>query len=449
MALVCALYGANLTGMGLVSADEPRYAEIGREMAAGGDLITPHLWGKPWFEKPALLYWMTAGGFRAGLGPDLAPRLPVALLSLGFLLFYWFWLRREWTAEIACCGTAILATAAGWLAYSHVAVTDLPMSVFFSAALMLAISSRPKWMASAACLAIAALAKGLVPIALFAPVVLFEGYKKRFTGAEFLKACAAFLAIALPWYVLCTLKNGAEFPEVFFVQQTFGRFNSDALQHAQPFWFYVPVALMLLYPWFPLLGVARAAIHDSRSRMLAATAIFGFIFFSAMKNKLPGYLLPLLPAVCALLAIGYVRQGRPRWTAAAVVALLGLLPAAAHIVPLALATGIRRAHPGSATIWWPVAAGVGLGFAVSFVASGRTRFSIAAAAAALLLIWFQFRVFPSIDRAASARPLWMASHPDCAPRLPRSLLYGLQYYAGRELPGCAGTQALLYGIERR
>src|ERR1035438_2283376 len=80
--LGCALYLADLTGMGLGSADEPRYAAIGRAMAQSGDWVTPRLWGQPWFEKPALLYWMTAAGFRTGLGPDLAPRLPVAILSV-------------------------------------------------------------------------------------------------------------------------------------------------------------------------------------------------------------------------------------------------------------------------------------------------------------------------------------------------------------------------------
>ena len=76
--LLSALYLGNLTGMGLILPDEPRYADIGRAMARTGDWVTPRLWGVPWFEKPALLYWMTGLGFRMGLGPETAPRLPVA-----------------------------------------------------------------------------------------------------------------------------------------------------------------------------------------------------------------------------------------------------------------------------------------------------------------------------------------------------------------------------------
>ena len=77
-------------------------------MAQTGDWITPRLWGEPWFEKPALLYWLTGAAFRAGLGPDVAPRLPVALVSVGFLWFYWWILRREFNARTAQMGDLII-----------------------------------------------------------------------------------------------------------------------------------------------------------------------------------------------------------------------------------------------------------------------------------------------------------------------------------------------------
>ena len=72
----------------MLGPDEPRYASVGREMARSGDWITPRLWGQPWFEKPALLYWMTGAAFRLGFSEDLAPRVPVALFSVAFLVFF-------------------------------------------------------------------------------------------------------------------------------------------------------------------------------------------------------------------------------------------------------------------------------------------------------------------------------------------------------------------------
>src|SRR6266567_3403042 len=80
------LYFFRLDAVGMLGPDEPRYASIAREMARSGDWITPRLWGSPWFEKPPLLYWMSGTAFRLGLGPDLAPRAPVALLATAFLI---------------------------------------------------------------------------------------------------------------------------------------------------------------------------------------------------------------------------------------------------------------------------------------------------------------------------------------------------------------------------
>src|SRR5947207_5372847 len=92
--LVYFLYFFSLSGVGLLGPDEPRYAAIGREMARSGDWITPRLWGEPWFEKPPLLYWMTGTAFRLGLGEELAPRLPVALMSVAFLIFFYWVMSR-------------------------------------------------------------------------------------------------------------------------------------------------------------------------------------------------------------------------------------------------------------------------------------------------------------------------------------------------------------------
>src|SRR6185437_11309216 len=127
LALVAALYFYGITNVGMLSTDEPRYAAVGREMAQTGDWITPRLWGKPWFEKPPLLYWMTATATLAGFSPDAAPRVPVALTAVVFLAFFYFRLRALFDERAALFAAAMLATSAGWLAYGFVAVTDLPM----------------------------------------------------------------------------------------------------------------------------------------------------------------------------------------------------------------------------------------------------------------------------------------------------------------------------------
>jgi hypothetical protein len=160
------------------------------------------------------------------------------------------------------------------------------------------------------------------------------------------------------------------------------------------------------------------------------------VFFSIMLNKLPGYLLPLVPLTFALAGIGLARSKRPRAAIVLSVSLLGLLPVAQNVVPGALAHGLR-----STTIAWPMAmawlaAAVVVGAAIAF-ASRQYAFGAAVALAAIGLLWMQVATFPRLDAAASARPLWLASHPQCGPAARRNTLYGLSYYAERRLPSCA------------
>jgi 4-amino-4-deoxy-L-arabinose transferase-like glycosyltransferase len=434
---VALLYLTSLTAMGMYSTDEPRYADIGRAMARTGDWITPRLWGQPWFEKPPLLYWMTGAGFRLGLGTDLAPRLPTALLSVAFLAFFWWRLRALWDERIAACATAILATTGGWLAYSHVAVTDLPVSVFFTAAVLLSLpreGREPHRVAAAACLGLAVLAKSAPPLLLFTPVLFFD----RRNWKQWLASwpIVVFAAVALPWHIVATLRNGWDLPYILFVQQQFGRFLNSERQHGQPWWFYLPVFLGLLFPWFALVPLAfRQATADRRLRTLAGVLILGLIFFSASLNKLPGYILPLLPATCILIGAGLAASRRPeRWLIIPVI-LLGALPFAAAIVPQAAADGLR-----AASLDWRLAF---TGLAAASVLAGVLAFgfrSLALPAAFLLaaggFFWLETSLFPRLDVAATARPMWLKTHPECAPVLARSMLYGLYYYSEKELPPC-------------
>jgi 4-amino-4-deoxy-L-arabinose transferase-like glycosyltransferase len=439
--LVFALYFADLTGMGMYSVDEPRYADVGRTMAHTGDWVTPRLWGEPWFEKPALLYWMTAWGFRAGLGPDLAPRLPVAILSVLFLGFFWWRLRLEWDRRAASCATAMLATSAGWLAYSHVAVTDLPLAAFFSAAVLLSLpwiarGDRTNLTVAAACLGLAAMAKGLVPLVLFLPILAIGWRHLR----DWLRPgpLLAFSLCALPWYILCTIRNGSEFLRVFFVEQQFGRFRSAALQHVQPPWFYLPIFLLLLYPWFPVLVVLPASFrNDPRVRALAGVVAFGFVFFSAAVNKLPGYLLPLTPPAFALMGLGLSRARRPQVAVVAPLLLLGALPLISVIAPLILASHLSMGTfvTGLHSVIWLIPAAI-LGVIMVARFTPKEAFGTAAALAGLGFLWFQFVTFPAFDALASARPLWLADHPQCVPPASRDILYGLYYYSGGQISAC-------------
>ena len=440
----CVLYFFGLARMGLVGPDEPRYASIGREMARSGDWVTPRLWGAPWFEKPALLYWMTAAGFRLGLDEDLAPRLPVALAGLGFLAFYWRTLRRHFGPRAGWYAAAILGTSGTWVAYSSVGVTDLPMTAAFAAAMLVALDwvetgERRRLPLAAALLGAAVLAKGLVPVVLAAPLLLVRPRRALDWFRPF--PVAAFLAVAAPWYLLCWLRNGAPFIRTFFWQHQLGRFASDALKHEQPFWFYVPVLLAVLLPWTPLLAPAlrRSLYKDRRCLLLLAWAMFGFLFFSASTNKLPGYLLPLLPAVAALMGIALEASGRPAAALASCAVMLLAIPVAVQVLPQALAGGLSRVDAPQPAWWW--LAPLALSAVVWRMRTAERAMALVVVAAAAGLLYLKVAALPAIDKAVSARSLWrqVAGRRDqvCMGEIHRAWAYGLNYYSVTPLPPCA------------
>src|ERR1035438_6122439 len=206
-------YFFDLSATGLLGPDEPRYAAIAREMARSGDWITPRLWSGPWFEKPALIYWMGGAAFRLGLGAEFAPRLPVALLAVAFLAFYWWILRREFGERAAWAAALILGSSGMYVAYSQNAVTDLPLTAAYAGAMLAAmpwVDRRDTRLLplAAALFGIAVLAKGLVAIFLAAPLAM--GLRSPGHARDWLRARVVlpFCAIALPWYVLCYRANG-------------------------------------------------------------------------------------------------------------------------------------------------------------------------------------------------------------------------------------------------
>jgi len=431
------LYFFGMTRTGLVGPDEPRYAAIGRAMAATGDWITPRLWGQLWFEKPALLYWMTAAGFKLGLGPDWAPRLPVALISVAFLIYFFVALRREFGDRAAWYSGAILATSAGWLVYSHVAITDLPMSAAFAAAMLLAAFSEPRALASGlsagALLGLAILAKGLVPLVLFIPALWF--LRRRIHDLVLIFAAAAL--VAAPWYVLVTLRNGTPFLRQFFWKQHFDRFVSGALLHGRPVWFYVPILLAGIFPWIPMLALLfdRKLYRDPRARFLLAWFAWGFVFFSASRNKLPGYLLPLLPAVAALMGIALSETARARILLAACGLLFFIAPPLMEVLPQALVNGISHVSLHFTLSGILICSALAAGCAAARRDLAVALVVLGMAACVGDVIW---RVYPVLDRELSGRPLWLTQGPSitCVPPTNRSRRDSIRYYVDRNLPDC-------------
>ena len=92
-------------GLGLVGADEPRYAQIAHEMLVRFDAahtfsdrlsacVTPYLYGHPWLEKPALYYWRAMFVFQEFGVHDWSARLPSASFAFIMVALIYLHMRR-------------------------------------------------------------------------------------------------------------------------------------------------------------------------------------------------------------------------------------------------------------------------------------------------------------------------------------------------------------------
>ncbi|HEY4360680.1 MAG TPA: glycosyltransferase family 39 protein [Bryobacteraceae bacterium] len=435
------LYLLHLGSAGFLGPDEPRYASIGREMAQSGDFVTPHLNGAAWFEKPPLLYWLTAVATKVGLRDEWAARVPGALASLGFLLFFFATLEREFSAKVAMMGTAILGTSAGWIAYSYGAVPDVLMSALFGAALLVTLfDTRPgRGYLAGALLGLAMLAKAFVPLVLIAPVWLIARGKR-------IPMIVSAVAVAVPWHLWCYWRNGPAFWHEYFWVQQVGRFFTPERQHVQPWWYYVPVLLAGLFPWTPLVALLfrRKVLNDFRVRSLLVWIGIGLVFFSAAQNKLPGYLLPLLPAAAIVLAVALDRAPRAEWWIAGCALLLLLLPSIASGLPEALRASVSKSHWTWQLGWIEgifIVAAAGGAWWAAWKGQKPEGVLVAALAMAAVLGVLESSTLAALDERYSVRAFWQEHSAEVEgacldSSVSRTWKYGLEYYAGRELLDC-------------
>jgi 4-amino-4-deoxy-L-arabinose transferase-like glycosyltransferase len=328
-------YFRNLGVIGLVGPDEPRYAWIARDMAESGDWITPRLYGQPWFEKPVLYYWGAALSFKLFGVSEVTARLPSAICALLVTLAMAWLAWRVYGAEIARCLFLLLPAAVGMIGFSHAAAPDMPFAAMLSLALVCVASllgltratgdtpilPRTPWLTFILFgffLGLAVLAKGPAAIILIGgAVLLWAAFTRRWS--DMLRclhplAIATFCATALPWYVLCAQRN-PDFFRIFIIEHNFKRYLTPEFRHIQPFWYYIPILLIAFLPWtLPLLwsiGFAIANYLQSRrltpvTSLLICWSAFCLAFFSISQSKLPGYILPAVPAIGLFLAQSHV-----------------------------------------------------------------------------------------------------------------------------------------------
>ena len=333
----------NLGVMGVMDKTEALFVEVAHQVYLTDDWITPRWNWQTFFDYPIWGYWMVALSFKLFGVSEWAARLPVALaaiavVALSFYTLRYFGLngqdeqletRQKWIR--AWIGTGIVALNPGWVGWGRTSVTDM----FLSSAIAMAMLSfflgyaqpeNPKvqqrwYLVAPVFAAIAVLAKG--PVGLLLPALaisIFLIYVGQFWQVlreiKLIAMIGIFLLITVPWYGLAAQANGAEFIGTFFGFSNFQRFTSVLYRHAGPWYFYLPYCFILLFPWSLFLPLAIARLQFWRKKVWASTPrnrqlglfclvwfVLILIFFSAAATKLPGYILPIVPAGAIMITL--------------------------------------------------------------------------------------------------------------------------------------------------
>ncbi len=313
----------------LLDPDEGRYAEIPREIVATGDWITPRLNDLKYFEKPPLQYWATAEAYRAFGISEWSSRLWSLGLAFACLPLVYGWTRRLYGEHAGRAALLALAVSPYFAIVGHINLLDAGFTFWLTGAVFaftLAQRSSPgsmterRWMLTAwLAAALAVLSKGIVVGVLAGASLVAYSLLERDTRVwrrlHWLSGIPVFLCVAAPWFVLVSLRN-PDFARFFFVHEHFARYLTTVHQRFEPWWYFIPIILSATFPWIvSFMRVYRQAWGEQEPdvpfkplKFVLIFAAITFLFFSASGSKLAAYVLPVIPALAAVLGALAVRD---------------------------------------------------------------------------------------------------------------------------------------------
>jgi 4-amino-4-deoxy-L-arabinose transferase-like glycosyltransferase len=405
--------------LGLVGADEPRYAQIAREMLADhtatcdevhasilpdslrpaalkasyaclmGGTVTPILYGKPWLEKPALYYWRAMGYYRELGVYDWTARLASATGALALIILAFLHLKR-FRPGGHLDAALIMVSAVAMFAFSRGASTDMQLAAPFCIGMLgwyaWYETGKKFWLFDLYFFGAAAtLAKGPVaPFLALAIICLFLGLRREWSALRrtiWIPGILLYLAMVLPWYIAVQGRNPTFFNE-FFWQHNIERYTTNLYHHHQPFYYYLIVLVLGLMPWTaisvralvdgfdtsiaewkvrlkPQRYVGHVRAGDAFPEFLVLWTFFPIVFFSFAGSKLPGYILPSIPPL-AILTGDYLfrirRAGISNWLLITHGVLTGLLAFVIILCPQYMV--YQRLIPAAGILTWAIVLGI-------------------------------------------------------------------------------------------
>jgi len=318
--VAAAILFINLGGWDLWNPDEPRYAEVAREMVKTGNYIVPHINAEIYPDKPPLFFWLIALCSKPfGDVSAATARFPSALAALGVLLLTFLLGRKLYNPTVGFfAGLILIATTQFfWLALR--ANIDMTLTLWTTLAIYLFYCGYTREQGKNTCYLLAYLFMGLAtitkgPVGFFIPLitmVLFlitQKQYRQFKEIKLIPGLLIILVIVALWLVPACITGGNEYTQNILVKQTVGR-AVDSYSHKQPFYYYLVNFPADFNPW--TIFIPSAIILFWRKKKQGGTLNLTFplvwfagtfIFFSLVSGKRNLYLLPLYPAAALLMA---------------------------------------------------------------------------------------------------------------------------------------------------
>ncbi len=369
--LCFAIYFVNLGQWDLWNPDEPRYAEVSREMVNGGDWILMHRNGALYTDKPPLFFWAIA--FSSFLWQGFIPfsvRFPSALFGTLTVLLTFFIGKRLYSSRTGFLAGLILATSSQFAYLSTRGNIDTTLTFFTTASILCFIQwyqCRQEGEASREGMkgfsfygyyigmALATLAKGpvgfILPLLVTLLFLLVQKDWKGFKAMRLLPGMLLFMAVVLAWYLPAVLKGGKEYLGATLLHHSFDRYAKGSA-HIRPIYYYLYNFPGDFLPWIVFLPAAMVygfskpmTVKRKEFLFLMIWFIFIFLFFTLSKGKRGFYLLPLFPA--ASLMIGKLWEDfisvsmkyfRYEWITFPLYGLMGVFLVAGVALPWVIST---------------------------------------------------------------------------------------------------------------
>lgn len=342
--LIAGLIGlrfATLPVLPLLDPSESRYALVSRDMLQSGDFVTPMIWANgehiPFFSKPPLLFWLTAGSMQALGESEFAVRIPPFLAALAVLGMMWALLRRLFAPDVLRSALLILVSFPLFYLCAGIGLTDMLLCLAVSGALFSHYGftrtddpseARTLSLMTFALLGVGMLAKGPVALVQFGiPTFLWAAWHRRwtdFSGQAWWPGLLVFAALWIPWFALTEQANPG-FLEYFFLNENLLRFVASEYGdrygggHKFPPGAAIVFLLLACLPWFAFLGwrmrdaptrsLVWERLRNDDLQFLTLAVVTNILFLSLSRHILGTYVLPFLPAAAVLFAAAFAASG--------------------------------------------------------------------------------------------------------------------------------------------